>query len=371
VPRDEALMRRALALAERGRTTVSPNPLVGCVVARNGQIVGEGFHARAGGPHAEVVALRAASDRAAGATAYVTLEPCAHHGRTPPCAQALVAAGVTRVVAATMDPDPVAAGGADALRSAGVRVDLGCCEEEARQQNEIFFHGLATGRPFVVVKAAVSLDGRIAAADGTSRWLTGEQTRQRAHHLRAAADAVIVGSQTVLDDDPALTVRLPGYDGTPPLRVVLDRRRRVGGALQVLDDAAPTLLHRGDLTELLTALWDRKVRSALVEGGASVVAAFLRAGLADRVVLHIAPVLLGARGRPLVTGDWPATLGEAPRLRLHDVEQVGDDAVLTLAPSPMPRAARAADPAAPATGGAAPARDPAAPAADRCAPGVD
>jgi diaminohydroxyphosphoribosylaminopyrimidine deaminase/5-amino-6-(5-phosphoribosylamino)uracil reductase len=327
-------MRRALALAERGRTTVSPNPLVGCVIAGGGGIVGEGFHVRAGGPHAEVVALEAAGDRAAGATAYVTLEPCAHSGRTPPCTQALLAAGVTRVVAALRDPDPVACGGAEELRSAGVRVDLGCCEEEARLQNAVFLSGLATGRPFVVIKAAVSLDGRIAAADGTSQWLTGEPTRRRAHELRAEADAVVVGSQTVLDDDPALTVRVPGYDGPPPLRVVLDRRGRVSHGLRVLDDAAPTLLHRGDLDELLAVLWDRKVRSALVEGGAAVVAAFLRAGLADRVVLHVAPVLLGSRGRPLVAGAWPSSLAAAPRLRLQHVEQVGDDAVLVYTPRP-------------------------------------
>ncbi len=334
VPGDEALMRRALVLAEHGRTTVSPNPLVGCVIARDGEIVGEGFHARAGGPHAEVVALQSAGDSAAGATAYVTLEPCAHSGRTPPCTQALVTAGIRRVVAALPDPHPVAGGGADRLRSAGVRVDLGCCQEEARLQNVVFLHGLVTGRPFVVIKAAVSLDGRIAAADGTSQWLTGEQTRRRAHQLRAAADAVIVGSQTVLDDDPALTVRVPGYDGPPPLRVVLDRRGRVRGGQQVLNAAAPTLLHRGGLDELLAVLWARGVRSSLVEGGASVVAAFLRAGLVDRLVLHVAPVLLGARGRPLVAGDWPATLAAAARLRLHDVEQVGDDVLLTYTPRP-------------------------------------
>ena len=334
VPGDGALMRRAIVLAEHGRTTVSPNPLVGCVIARDGEIVGEGFHARAGGPHAEVVALRAAGEVAAGATAYVTLEPCAHSGRTPPCTQALLAAGVSRVVVALQDPHPVAGGGADLLRAAGVRVDLGCCEEEARLQNAVFLHGLATSRPFVVIKAAASLDGRIAAADGTSQWLTGEQTRRRAHELRAAADAVIVGSQTVLDDDPSLTVRMPGYDGPPPLRVVLDRRGRVREGLQVLDAAAPTLLHRGGLDELLAVLWERGVRSALVEGGASVIAAFLRAGLVDRLVLHVAPVLLGARGRPLVAGDWPATLAAAARWRVHDVEQVGDDVLLTYTPRP-------------------------------------
>jgi diaminohydroxyphosphoribosylaminopyrimidine deaminase / 5-amino-6-(5-phosphoribosylamino)uracil reductase len=336
---DTAAMRRALELAPLGRATVSPNPMVGCVLVRDGEVVGEGHHEHAGGPHAEVVALQAAGDRARGATAYVTLEPCAHQGRTGPCSAALIAAGVTRVVAAVADPNAAAAGGADRLRAAGIDVTVGVLEQEARRLNEVFFHGERTGRPFFVVKAAVSLDGRIAAADGTSQWLTGQAARRQAHELRAAADAVIVGSATVLTDDPRLTVRLDGYTGPQPLRVVLDRRGRVGADRHVCDGEAPSLLYAGELDRLPGVLWGRGVRSALVEGGAQVVAAFLRAGLADKVVVHVAPLLLGAQGRPLLDGEWAQTLAEAPRLQLHSVEQVGGDAALTLYPITEPKAA--------------------------------
>ena len=329
---DVTLMRRALDLASFGAATVSPNPMVGCVLVRSGEIVGEGYHERAGGPHAEVVALRAAGERAAAATAYVTLEPCAHTGRTPACTAALLAAGVTRVVAATADTSPEARGGAQVLRAAGVHVEVGVLEDEARRLNEVFFHGLLTRRPFFVVKAAVSLDGRIAAADGTSQWLTGEAARARVQQLRATVDAVIVGSQTVLTDDPRLTVRLPGYRGDQPLRVVLDRRGRVPAGANVCDRSAPTLLYAGGLDRLPQTLWDRGVRSALVEGGARVSGAFVRAGLADKLIVHVAPVLLGPAGRPLVDGEWAGTLADAPRVRLDGVEQVGDTAVLTLYP---------------------------------------
>lgn len=336
---DAAAMRRALELAALGRATVSPNPMVGCVLVRDGEVVGEGHHERAGGPHAEVVALQAAGERARGATAYVSLEPCAHTGRTGPCSTALRDAGVTRVVAAVSDPSSDAAGGVDALRAAGLEVTVGVLEDEARHLNEVFFHGVRTGRPFFVVKAAVSLDGRIAAADGTSQWLTGEAARRHAHQLRAAADAVIVGSQTVLTDNPRLTVRLDGYGGPQPLRVVLDRRGRVGPDRHVCDREAPSLLYAGGLDRLPGVLWGRDVRSALVEGGAQVVAAFLRAGLADKVVVHVAPLLLGASGRPMVDGPWAETLAAAPRLRLHSVEHVGSDAALTLYPTTEPQAA--------------------------------
>ena len=336
---DTAAMRRALELAVRGRATVSPNPMVGCVLVHEGEVVGEGHHERAGGPHAEIMALRAAGERARGATAYVSLEPCNHTGRTGPCAAALVEAGVRRVVVATADPNAEAAGGAEALRAAGVDVSLGLLQDEAVRLNEIFFHGLRTARPFFIVKAAVSLDGRIAAADGTSQWLTGESARVAAHELRAAVDAVIVGSQTVLTDDPRLTVRLEGYDGPQPLRVVLDRRGRVGADRHVCDQEAPTLLYSGGLDRLPAVLWGRGVRSALVEGGASVVAAFLRAGLADKVVMHVASLLLGADGRPLLDGPWAQTLADAPRLQLDSVEQLGNDAVLTLYPRPAAEAA--------------------------------
>ncbi len=327
---DERWMRQALALAERGRHTVSPNPLVGCVLVRDGAVVGEGWHERAGGPHAEIVALRQAGVQARGGTAYVTLEPCAHTGKTGPCVEALLEAKIARVVAATRDPHPFAAGGAEALRAAGVEATMGTLEADARRQNEVFLHGVATGRPFVVVKLATSIDGRIAAADGTSQWLTGEAARLRAHALRAEADAVLVGSGTVLADDPQLTVRLPGYTGPPPLRVVLDRRGRIPADARVLDDQAPTLaLDEPHPKAVLAALWDRGIRSVLVEGGAQVVGAFAAAGLIDKLVVHVAPLLLGAGGLPALVGDRIRTLAEAPRLCLGAVEQVGADAILT------------------------------------------
>ena len=323
-------MRRALALAERGRSTVSPNPLVGCVLVAGEQIVGEGFHERAGGPHAEVAALAAAGDRAQGATAFVTLEPCDHTGRTGPCTQALIAAGISRVVVATADPNPEAAGGAATLRAAGVAVELGLLGDLARAQNEVFLFGLTHQRPFVIAKIAASLDGRIAAADGTSRWLTGPAARRRVHQLRAEVDAVLVGSGTVLADDPELTVRLDGATAAPPLRVVIDRRGRVGTHHRVTNDAAPTLIAaEPTLDAVLAGLHARGVRSVLVEGGSEVLAAFLRDGLVDRLHVHLAPVLLGEQGRPVVAGPWASTLADAPRLSLSSVEREGDDVLLT------------------------------------------
>ena len=330
---DATFMSRALELAALGRWTVSPNPMVGCVIVRDDEIVGEGHHVRAGAPHAEIHALQAAGYRASGATAHVSLEPCSHSGRTGPCTQALIDAGIRRVVLAVRDPNPLAAGGVDVLRAAGVEVVVGIREHEARALNAIFFHGVETQRPFVVAKVAASLDGRIAAADGTSQWLTGEQARRRAHELRAEVDAVVVGSGTVLADDPQLTCRLDGYDGTQPLRVVLDRRGRVTSQHRVLDEAAPTLVTNADPAALLSLLWDRDVRSVLVEGGATVLHAFLAAGLVDRLHVHVAPVLLGERGRPLLAGPWADTLADAPRYHLDELRQLGDDAVLTLTPA--------------------------------------
>lgn len=329
---DERWMRSAIALAERGRFTVSPNPLVGCLLVRDGACVGEGWHERAGGPHAEIVALQAAGPAARGATAYVTLEPCAHTGRTGPCADALIAAGVTRVVAALADPHEVAAGGARRLRDAGVQVDLGLCESHARWQNRVFLHGVTQGRPWVVGKAATSLDGRIAAGDGTSQWLTGPAAREHAHRLRAEVDAVLVGSGTVLADDPRLTVRLPGYDGPQPLRVVLDGRGRVPSSAAVLNDEAPSLLVRDglDLGAVLDRLWEREVRSVLVEGGSAVLGSFLRADLVHELRCHLAPVMLGEKGLPMVTGDGIGTLADAPRFRLRSVDRAGDDTLLVL-----------------------------------------
>lgn len=330
---DGQFMARALALGARGRRTVSPNPMVGCVIVKDGQVVGEGFHRRPGEPHAEVAALRQAGADAAGATAYVTLEPCDHTGRTGPCSTELLDAGIARVVVAVADPNPMAAGGAQTLRRAGVTVEVGLLAREARKLNEVFFHAVSTGRPFVIAKVAVSLDGRIAAADGTSRWLTGEESRARAHRLRSDVDAVVVGSGTVLADDPDLTCRLPDYGGPQPLRVVLDRRGRVNAEHRVQSADADTVVisdHGDDLGVVMQRLWDRDVRSVLVEGGASVLHAFLAARLVDRLHVHVAPLLLGEGGRPLLARPWATTLAEAPRLRLTALEQAGDDALLTL-----------------------------------------
>jgi len=328
---DERWMRRALALAERGRGTTSPNPLVGCVVVRGREVVGEGWHVRAGEAHAEVIALSEAGESAAGATAYVTLEPCDHTGRTGPCTAALLDSGVSRVVIGLGEPNPEAQGGANRLRSRGIEVDVGVCAEEAARQNEVFLHGLAHARPFVVLKAATSIDGRIAAPDGTSRWLTGEAARAHAHALRAEVDAVLVGSGTVLADDPQLTVRLPGYEGPQPLRVVLDRRGRVPASARMLDDTAPSLVVATDPAQACKELWDRDVRSLLVEGGASVASSFLAEGLVDKLVVHLAPLLLGPQARPVVD-HGPVTLPDAQRWRLSGVEQADDDVILTYHP---------------------------------------
>ena len=326
---EPSYMQRAFELAERGRSTVSPNPMVGCVLVRDGEVVGEGFHQQAGAPHAEVVALRVAGDRAKGSTAYVTLEPCNHTGRTGPCAQALIDAGVAAVVVAAADPHPQAAGGADALRRAGVQVSIGDFTEQSHRQNEVFFFGVEHDRPLVIAKVAVSIDGRIAAADGTSQWLTGDKARQRVHRLRSEVDAVVVGSGTVLADDPQLTVRLSGYGGKQPLRVVMDRRGRVGATARIHDDAAPTLVTAAAPAQLLDDLWRRDIRSVLVEGGAAVLHAFLAAGLVDRLHVHVAPVLLGEQGRPVLAGPWAQTLSDAPRFALCSLDREGDDVLLT------------------------------------------
>lgn len=352
---DVGAMHRALELAERGRSTVAPNPMVGCVVVARGETVGEGWHHRAGGPHAEVTALREAGDRAFGATVYVTLEPCSHTGRTPPCVDALIGAGVARVVIACPDPNPVAAGGADALRRAGVAVDVGLLRDEAARQNSVFMHGVRTRRPFVWLKSAVSLDGRVAAADGSSKWLTSEAARRHAHGLRAQTDAMLVGSGTVLADDPRLNVRLDGHAGPQPLRVVLDGRVRTPAWARVFDDRGSSLvltapgataqpLHdagiavaevatgddgRLDPQAVLNHLWQRGVRSVLVEGGPTVATSFLASGCVDTLVLYVAPLLLGDKGLPFVVAG-PATLDDADRFTLDRVERVGDDAVLHL-----------------------------------------
>src|SRR6266571_3977409 len=240
---DEAMMRRALALASRGRGLVSPNPLVGAVVVHDGQVVGEGWHDGPGNPHAEIHALRAAGDLARGATLYVTLEPCDHHGRTPPCTNAILEAGVARVVAAARDPNPIVDGrGFDRLRSAGVDVVADVLKAEAERLNEAFATHVRTGLPFVVLKMAATLDGKVAARDGTSRWITGKKARADAHRLRAASDAILVGSGTAIADDPSLTVRDAQREGPPPVRVLADSAGRVDERGRLFNGDAPTLV---------------------------------------------------------------------------------------------------------------------------------
>ena len=353
----ERLMRRALELAERGRGLTSPNPMVGAVVVTpEGEVVGEGFHARAGGPHAEVDALRAAGARARGATLYVTLEPCSHHGRTPPCATAVIEAGVTRVVAAISDPNPLVSGrGFAELRAAGIAVVTGPGAVEAERQNQVFLTAMRERRPHVTLKAGMTLDGKIADLHGGSRWITGELARQRAHRLRSEADAIVVGIGTVLRDDPELTVRLPQPWPREPLRVVLDtgaripvgarliRAGRPSSAVIAVGAAAPparleaiaatgativpcrTRDGRVDLGALLMELFAREVRAVLVEGGGEVHGAFLDAGLVDRVAMFAAPLLIGGRGATPVVGGSGRELKSAVRLGSFTVTPLGDD----------------------------------------------
>jgi diaminohydroxyphosphoribosylaminopyrimidine deaminase/5-amino-6-(5-phosphoribosylamino)uracil reductase len=336
-------MRRAITLAARGAGRTSPNPVVGCVVLdRHGAVAGEGWHARAGGPHAEIEALRAAGEAARGGTAVVTLEPCNHTGRTGPCAQALIAAGVARVVVAVDDPNPVAAGGAATLRAAGVEVESGLLTAEAAAGNVAWLTALRTGRPHLTWKFAATLDGRSAAADGTSRWITGPAARADVHRLRAGVDTILAGIGTVLTDDPELTVRLPGHDGHQPLRVVVDSTGRTPAHARVRDGAAATWIATAaevgadpdghvDLAKLLAALHARGSRSVLLEGGPTLAGAALRAGLVDRVVGYLAPALLGA-GPAALAEAGITTIDRALRLDVTDVALVGTDVRITATP---------------------------------------
>ena len=352
-------MAHALRLAERGLYTTQPNPRVGCVIAHGEAMVGAGFHRRAGEPHAEVHALREAGERARGATAYVTLEPCAHYGRTPPCADALVAAGVSRVVVAAEDPFPQVAGrGIDKLRAAGVAVETGLLREPARELNCGFLSRHERGRPFVRVKLAMSLDGRTALANGESRWITGEAAREDVQRWRARSSAILSGSGTVLADDPRLTVRLPeDEEFTPPLRVLLDRQLRIPAGSQVLDGTAPTLiLHDAaascaddrlarvecmamatrdnllDLHAVLALLAGRGCNEVHVEAGPTLCGALFAAGLADELLLYIAPLLLGDSARPLLRLPPLADMASRWQLQVVDQRMLGADIRLRLRP---------------------------------------
>jgi diaminohydroxyphosphoribosylaminopyrimidine deaminase/5-amino-6-(5-phosphoribosylamino)uracil reductase len=366
---DHQHMAHALRLAARGLYTTQPNPRVGCVIAHGEEVVGAGWHQRAGEPHAEVFALREAGERARGATAYVTLEPCAHHGRTPPCADALVAAGVAHVVIAAEDPFPQVDGrGVEKLQAAGIAVGVGLLREEARELNLGFFSRIECGRPFVRVKLAMSLDGRTALAGGESKWITGEAARADVQRWRARSSAILTGSGTVLADDPRLTVRLPSgvpvrdapnAEGFKPLRVVLDRCLRTPAGSHVLDGSAPTLVLHGvqatvadgrfdgveravvaerdgalDLPAVLALLAGRSCNELHVEAGPTLCGALFAQGLADELLLYVAPVLLGDAARPLLR--LPALDDMAGRWRLQVAEQrsVGPDWRLRLRPAP-------------------------------------
>jgi diaminohydroxyphosphoribosylaminopyrimidine deaminase/5-amino-6-(5-phosphoribosylamino)uracil reductase len=327
VREDEAWMAEALAMAATVRTTTAPNPWVGAVVVP----VGEGPSALGatqppGGPHAEVVALDLAGDDARGATVYVTLEPCSHHGRTPPCADALIAAGVARVVVGILDPDPrVAGAGVAALRAAGITVDVGVAEEEITASLLPYLTQRRTGRPYVVLKLAATLDGRIAAPDGTSRWITSALARLDVHRLRAESGAIMVGAGTVRADDPALTVR--DVDGPSPRRVVL-------GAIPAGASVLPALEHTGDLSPLLDRLGAEGVLQVLVEGGARVAHRFHTEGLVDRYVIYLAPALLGGDdGVPLFAGPGATTMADVWRGRFAGVTQLGPDVRIDLVPA--------------------------------------
>jgi len=322
---DVEAMRRAVAAAWRVRTATSPNPWVGCVLVTPGGEVCTGATAPPGGPHAEVAALAAAGARSRGATVYVTLEPCSHTGRTGPCADALLAAGVARVVVGVLDPDPNVSGrGAERLRAAGIPVDVGVAADEVTAQLAPYLKHRSTGRPWVVLKLAATLDGRTAAPDGTSRWITGPEARADAHALRAESDAIVVGAGTVRADDPSLTVR--HVEGRDPLRVVLGRAP-AGARVH------PCVELDGDLGAVLDDLGRRGVVQAMVEGGATTAAAFHRAGLVDRYVLYLAPALMGGDGGAgLFTGAGAPTMADLWRGRVVDVRRVGDDLRVDLAP---------------------------------------
>jgi diaminohydroxyphosphoribosylaminopyrimidine deaminase/5-amino-6-(5-phosphoribosylamino)uracil reductase len=366
---DRQWMAEALRLAEQGTTTTQPNPRVGCVIVRDGQVVGRGFHARAGEPHAEVMALREAGDQARGGTAYVTLEPCAHVGRTPPCAPQLAAAGVVRVVSALTDPDPrVAGAGHGLLESQGIRVDVGLLAEEARWLNRGFLSRIERGRPWVTAKIAQSLDGRTALANGESRWITGVEARRDVQFLRARHGAILTGIDTVLTDDARLNVRLSaealGIEGPvrQPVRVVLDSGLRLPPFAPIFDAEGDVWLytrniqegihHEGlsargatliaaphdgtglDLDFVLQDLADRGINEVLVEAGPKLIWALIDHQRVDELVVYQAPILLGHQAQPSLALEALAQLDQAPRWHILESKSVGPDLRITLVPHP-------------------------------------
>ena len=366
-PFDEAAMRRALELAARGLYSTQPNPRVGAVLARDEEVVGEGWHERAGEPHAEPIAVRAAGDRARGATAYVTLEPCCHHGRTPPCVDVLLAAGIRRVVYAVADPNPrVNGGGAKLLKEAGVIVQSGLLAADAEALNAGFMMRMRNGRPYIRLKTGASLDGRTALANGASRWITSEEARADVQHWRAQSGAVLTTADTVLADDPRLDVRIDAP--RQPLRVVLDRRRRLRKKSKIFLPPGEVLLFSAsrardagakakrrsepdddklgaariervrvkrthlDLERVFARLAELEINDVLVESGPRFAGALFAAGLVDEWLLYVAPKLLGRDARPLVVLPRISKLQDAPAFELRESTQIGPDLRLRLMP---------------------------------------
>lgn len=325
--RDEEFMRRALALAERGWGQTAPNPMVGAVIVADGEIVGEGWHEMYGRAHAETNALALAGSRARGATAYVSLEPCNHTGKTPPCANALVAAGVARVVIAARDPGTESGGGAETLRAAGIEVETGLLESEARELNAPFFHAFTSDRPWVTLKLALSIDGAIADSERGQAWLTNELSRAEVHRMRAGTDAIAVGATTYATDHPKLTVRGPIQPRVPPLKVVFDPESTLSaGRTSVLEEFEDiTFVRVADLPAALRALRARGIRSLLVEGGASVASAFLDAELVDRLVIFQAPIVLGGGALAAFGATVPRRAAGVRRLPVLRRQEFGDD----------------------------------------------
>lgn len=357
---DRNFMQMALELATGGEGFTSPNPLVGAVVVKDGRVVGSGFHERVGGPHAEANAIDAAGRLAEGATLYVTLEPCNHTGRTPPCTEKILSAGIRRVVIAMRDPNPkVAGGGADLLKKKGIQVELGICREQAQKLNEIFIKYITSGRPFVVAKCAATLDGRIATRTGDSRWVTGESARQFVHQLRHAADAILVGINTVRKDNPSLTARLPGGRGKDPVRIVLDthlsispdarllRQKSDAGTILVVGETVPrdkmkafekegtrvlqAPLENGliDMDALMDQLGAMQLASILVEGGSRVLASAFKARIVDKVFFFYAPKILGGDdGVPICSGPGAELMNQSIAVSDIGIQQFGDDVLI-------------------------------------------
>lgn len=356
---DEAFMDRAIELAQRGEGFTSPNPMVGAVIVREGKIVGEGFHRRAGEQHAEIIALQQAGEASRGSTLYVNLEPCAHYGRTPPCAEAIINSGVAKVVAAMVDPNPLVSGrGIARLQEAGIEVVTGVREEKARKLNEVFIKFITTGLPFTVLKIAMTLDGKIASRTGDSRWITGKQSRELVHRWRHKYDAVMVGINTVLTDNPRLNVRLPGNTWKNPRPVVVDSRLRFpsdcnlarsqppaiiatvrgqdANKIKLLRELGLTVMEvaedggRVDVAELFALLGKEGITSVLVEGGGELAASLLEAGLVDKLHVFIAPKIIGGRSAPTpVGGRGIALMQDAIQIDNTEITALDGDILIT------------------------------------------